>query len=221
MSARSPAPTIAVLLSGGGRTALNLLKRFPCTAGRSRRPRVVAAIASRADCAGVARLQAYGMRVDVVSRRDFPDETALHDRTDELLLASGTDLVCLCGWLRKFRMSAPPREEGGAPRVDWNGRVMNIHPSLLPAFGGQGMHGDHVHAAVLASGATHSGCTVHYVDDQYDHGPIILQRIVPVLPADDVSALAERVFAQECLAYPEAVLMHAEGVVAGEATTRP
>lgn len=214
MTARLP---IAVMLSGGGRTALNLLSRFGSTAARSRRPRVVAAIASRPDCAGVARLEARGLRVDIVSRRDFPDETALHDRTDELLLASGAELVCLCGWLRKFRVTAPPSKRDGAdrPGVDWSGRVMNIHPSLLPAFGGQGMHGERVHAAVLASGATHSGCTVHYVDDQYDHGPIILQRVVPVLPGDDVNSLAERVFTQECLAYPEAVMMHWESAGVG------
>ncbi|MFO0875644.1 MAG: formyltransferase family protein [Phycisphaerales bacterium] len=168
----------------------------------------------------------------------------MHDRTDELLVRSGTELVCLCGWLRKFRVvasatastrvdapgtiaaseprgaatgdhagsgSRPRAARLAAPRVDWTMRAMNIHPSLLPAFGGVGMHGDRVHAAVLASGATHSGCTVHYVDDQYDHGPIVVQRVVPVLPGDDVAALAARVFAEERIAYPEAIRMHIAG----------
>jgi phosphoribosylglycinamide formyltransferase-1 len=88
---------------------------------------------------------------------------------------------------------------------DLAGRVLNIHPALLPKFGGKGMHGHHVHEAVLAAHETESGCTVHYADNTYDTGPIILQRKVPVLPADTPDSLAARVFEQECLAYPEAI----------------
>jgi folate-dependent phosphoribosylglycinamide formyltransferase PurN len=91
------------------------------------------------------------------------------------------------------------------------GRVMNVHPALLPAFGGKGMHGAHVHAAVLASGARLSGCTVHFADDQYDAGPIIVQRAVPVAFEDTPETLAARVFEQECLAYPEAIRLFAAG----------
>jgi phosphoribosylglycinamide formyltransferase 1 len=94
---------------------------------------------------------------------------------------------------------------------DWRGRVMNIHPALLPKFGGQGMHGEHVHAAVLAAGEKESGCTVHFADNTYDTGPIIVQRRVPVLPGDTPDTLAARVFEQECLAYPEAIRMYARG----------
>ena len=88
---------------------------------------------------------------------------------------------------------------------------MNIHPALLPRFGGPGMYGHHVHRAVLRAGETVSGCTVHFVDEEYDHGPIILQRECPVLPDDSPETLAARVFEQECRAYPEAVRLFAEG----------
>ena len=87
---------------------------------------------------------------------------------------------------------------------DFAGRVINIHPSLLPAFGGKGFHGMHVHRAVLQRGCTVSGCTVHLVDEQYDHGAILLQKTVPVLPDDTAESLATRVFAAECQALPEA-----------------
>ena len=85
------------------------------------------------------------------------------------------------------------------------GRVLNVHPALLPKYGGQGMYGHHVHEAVLAAGETESGCTIHITDEEYDHGPIILQRTVPVLPGDTPDTLAERVQAAEREAYPEAV----------------
>jgi folate-dependent phosphoribosylglycinamide formyltransferase PurN len=94
---------------------------------------------------------------------------------------------------------------------DFLGRVMNIHPALIPAFCGKGFYGHHVHEAVLAYGAKITGCTVHFADNQYDHGPIILQRAVPVLDDDTPGSLAERVFAQECEAYPEAIRLFAAG----------
>ncbi|HMN97201.1 MAG TPA: phosphoribosylglycinamide formyltransferase [Phycisphaerales bacterium] len=199
---------LAVLISGGGRTALNLLdaiERGELDAA------VVLAIASRHDAAGIQRLRDRGVPVEIVARSDFPEGSALHDRTDELLLGAGerrsggigddaragVDLICLCGWLRHFRLCGP--------KADWRGRVLNIHPSLLPRHGGTGMHGDRVHAAVLAAGDALSGCTVHEVDEIYDHGPTLLQKTVPVLAGDDVQTLAARVFAAECAAYPEAV----------------
>jgi phosphoribosylglycinamide formyltransferase 1 len=88
---------------------------------------------------------------------------------------------------------------------------MNIHPALIPAFCGKGFHGRHVHEAVLASGVKVSGCTVHFADNVYDNGPIILQRVVPVFDDDTPDTLAARVFAQECEAYPEAIGLFAEG----------
>jgi folate-dependent phosphoribosylglycinamide formyltransferase PurN len=108
--------------------------------------------------------------------------------------AADADLVVMAGFLHLVRIPA-----------DFAGRVINIHPSLLPAFGGQGFHGMHVHRAVLEQGCTVSGCTVHLVDDEYDHGRILLQETVPVLADDSPESLAARVFAAECRALPEAI----------------
>jgi folate-dependent phosphoribosylglycinamide formyltransferase PurN len=95
--------------------------------------------------------------------------------------------------------------------ADFAGRVINIHPSLIPAFCGKGFHGHHVHEAVLARGSRVTGCTVHFVDDEYDHGPIILQRVVPVDDNDTADQLAARVFAAECEAMPEAIQLFQSG----------
>src|SRR5207245_9770922 len=108
--------------------------------------------------------------------------------------------VCMAGFMQ---LSTIPD--------DFMGRVMNIHPALIPAFCGKGMYGEHVHEAVLGYGAKITGCTVHFADNQYDHGPIILQRAVPVMNDDTPQTLAARVFAQECEAYPEAIRLFAEG----------
>ena len=94
---------------------------------------------------------------------------------------------------------------------DFRNRVFNIHPALIPAFCGKGYYGHRVHEAVLASGAKVSGCTVHFADNEYDHGPIIVQRTVPVLDDDTAETLAQRVFVEECEAYPEAIRLFAEG----------
>lgn len=184
---------LACLISGGGRTVLNLADRID---DGSLHASIELVIASRANIAGVERCRARGLHVEVVARKDFSTEDAMHDRISELLRARHIDLVCLSGYLRWFRVDA-----------DFRGRVINIHPALLPDFGGSGMHGDHVHAAVLAARKAVSGCTVHSVDEQYDHGKIILQRSCPVLADDTIGTLAARVFEQECIAYPEAIRM--------------
>jgi folate-dependent phosphoribosylglycinamide formyltransferase PurN len=108
--------------------------------------------------------------------------------------------VCLAGFLQLLRIPE-----------DFAHRVMNIHPALLPAFGGKGMYGRHVHETVLAYGAKISGCTVHFADNEFDHGPVILQRSAPVLTDDTPGSLAARVFEQECQAYPAAIRLFAEG----------
>ena len=164
-------------------------------------------ISSRGDAAGVERARTRGLNTLIIRRSDFGTEDAMHDAITKHLLEHRIDLVCLCGYLRKIRIDKPFR-----------GRVMNIHPALLPEFGGQGMHGESVHRAVLAAGKTISGCTVHFVDEHYDHGPIILQRTVPVVPGDDSHSLAARVFEQECVAFPEAIELFAKKrlIVAGD-----
>ena len=112
------------------------------------------------------------------------------------------NLVCFAGWLHLLPIPD-----------DFRHRVLNIHPSLLPAFGGKGMYGHHVHEAVLAYGAKVSGCTVHFADDTYDTGPILVQKCVPVKEGDDPDTLAARVFQAECDAYPEAIELIAAGRV--------
>ena len=97
--------------------------------------------------------------------------------------------------------------------TEYSGRVINIHPALLPEFGGAGFYGMRVHRSVIASGRGISGCTVHLCDNEYDHGPVILQREVPVLSSDTPETLSERVFEEECMAYPEAIRLFAEGRV--------
>ena len=181
---------LAVLLSGSGRTLENLLERI--AAGRL--PAEVAlVVSSRGDVRGVAVAARGGVPVEVIPRASrAPAEwsAAIFGACRE----ARADVVVMAGFLHLLPI--PP---------DFAGRVVNIHPSLLPAFGGKGFHGDHVHRAVLDRGCTVSGCTVHLVDDEYDHGSILLQRTVPVLPDDTVASLAARVFAAECDALPEAL----------------
>lgn len=188
---------LGALVSGGGRTMLNLAER----SARGTLPATIAVvISSRKDAPGVRLAAERGMTVRVAARRDFASEAAMHDAISAWLEEARVDLVCLCGYLRWFRCDP-----------QWANRTMNIHPALLPDFGGPGMYGLRVHKAVLDSGAPISGCTVHFVDNMYDHGPIILQRTCPVLPGDDPEKLAARVFALECEAYPEAIGLFAEG----------
>ena len=130
----------------------------------------------------------------VVTRRDAPTPHELTARVAELLAPHDIELLALAGYLRQLWV--PPA---------WEGRILNIHPALLPLFGGRGYYGARVHEAVLASGMRVSGCTVHVVNNEYDAGPIVLQRCVPVLDHDTPETLAERVFAAECEAYPQAI----------------
>jgi len=190
---------IAALLSGGGRTLMNIAD---CIDDGRLNAEVALVIASREKIAGVERARARGFDVRIARVRDFPTEGAMHDAITSWMLEKGVQLVCLCGYLRWLRIDEP-----------FVGRVMNIHPALLPDFGGKGMYGDHVHRAVLAAGRTTSGCTVHFVDEHYDHGPTIVQRTCPVMADDTPDTLAARVFEQECIAYPEAISLFAEGRV--------
>lgn len=187
---------LGVLLSGGGRTLLNILDEI--AAGRLD-AEVAVVIASR-PCKGAERAEAANLNVHVVPFKEHPEPAAYSAAISELLDAAAVDLVCMAGFLSMWHV--PPR---------YQGRVMNIHPALLPLFGGKGLYGDRVHQAVLASGAKVSGCTVHFVNNEYDAGPIILQRTVQVRDTDTPHDLAERVFEQECIAYPEAIRLFAAG----------
>lgn len=183
----------AVLISGSGRTLANLLEE----SARGELPiDIVLVISSRPDVRGVEIARQAGIETCIIARRDYP-EPAFSERISATLDAVGVELVLLAGYLCKWEI--PPRYEG---------KVLNIHPALLPRFGGKGMHGLHVHEAVLAAGEKISGCTVHYANNEYDAGPILLQRVVPILPGDTPETLAARVFEQECIAYPDAIRLH-------------
>jgi len=190
-------PRISVLLSGSGRTLQNFIDRI--AAGRMP-GRIVDVISSQPKVYGLERARDAGLPHVVIDPRDFPTADAFRERMQARLRESRAELVLLAGYMVHFPLTS-----------DWHGKVMNIHPALLPAFGGKGFYGDRVHEAVLAAGARESGCTVHFVDELYDHGPIILQRRVPVRPDDTPHDLATRVFEQELEAYPEAVRLFAEG----------
>ena len=187
---------LGVLLSGGGRTLLNLLDEIE--AGRLD-AEVAVVIASR-DCKGVERARSAGLDVHVVPYKQMPDTETYSARLVELLDAAAVDLVVLAGFLSLWTVPE-----------HYAGRVMNIHPALLPSFGGKGMWGHHVHEAVLKRGCKVSGCTVHFVTNEYDAGPIVVQRTVPVRASDTPDELAARVFEQECIAYPEAIRLFAAG----------
>jgi phosphoribosylglycinamide formyltransferase 1 len=183
---------LVCLVSGGGTTLQNLLDR---AADGSLPARVVGVVSSRADAFGVERAKRAGVPTTVEARGP-----GFAERVWEAVRSFGPDMVCLAGWLHLLPIPD-----------DLRYRVLNIHPSLLPAFGGKGMYGRHVHEAVLAYGAKVSGCTVHFADDTYDTGPILVQRSVPVLDTDNADTLAARVFAAECEAYPEAIRLIAAG----------
>lgn len=181
---------LGVLLSGGGRTFQNL--HDACGRGELAAD-IAVVVSSRPDAYGVERARRAGVRTVIAERRRLDDE-AFHITITAALTDAGVDLVCMAGFTSFWRI--PPQFEG---------RVLNIHPALLPKFGGKGLYGDRVHRAVLDAGEPQSGCTVHVCDNQYDHGPIVLQHTVPVLPDDTVESLARRVFAEELIAYPEAI----------------
>ena len=192
MSAR-----IGVLFSGGGRTLVNLAHSI--TDG-SLDAEIPVAISSHAACGGIERSRELGIPTEVVDFRDHKDDFST--RIWRILDEARVDWVALAGFIRFLDVPEP-----------FVGRVLNIHPALLPAFGGKGYFGSRVHEAVIAAGAKFSGCTVHMVDDQYDHGPILVQRVVPVEPDDTPDTLAARVFEQECVAYPEALRLCLAGRV--------
>jgi formyltetrahydrofolate-dependent phosphoribosylglycinamide formyltransferase len=188
---------LAVLVSGSGTTLQNLIDQI--SSGRLN-ARIGLVIGSRAGLGGVERSQRAKLPTEVVDRRGYRDVTSFSRRVFELIDSASVDLVCLGGWL--CLLEIPER---------WEGRMMNIHPALLPSFGGKGMYGRHVHEAVLAARCRVSGCTVHFVDATYDTGPIILQRTCPVLENDTPQTLAARVSEEEKIAYPQAIQLFAEG----------
>jgi formyltetrahydrofolate-dependent phosphoribosylglycinamide formyltransferase len=188
---------LAVLLSGSGTTLQNLLDRI---ADGRLAAQVVCVVSSSGEAFGLERARRAGVPAYVVERKRCASRTEFSNRILDHCRQAGAELVCMAGFLQLLEI--PP---------DFLGRVMNIHPALIPAFCGRGFHGLHVHRAALEAGVKLSGCTVHFADNEYDHGPIILQRAVPVEDDDTPETLAARVFAVECEAYPEAIRLFAAG----------
>jgi phosphoribosylglycinamide formyltransferase 1 len=188
---------LAVLVSGGGTTLQNLIDRI--SAGELA-ARIAVVIASQPGSRALDRASAAKLMNFVVDRRQFADVNSFSRQIFSLCDDAGAELVCLAGWLSLLEI---PEK--------YAGRIMNIHPALLPSFGGKGMYGRRVHEAVLAHGCKVSGCTVHFVDETYDNGPIIVQRCCEVREADTVETLAARVFEEEKVAYPRAIQLYHEG----------
>ncbi|QEF97002.1 Phosphoribosylglycinamide formyltransferase [Stieleria maiorica] len=190
MSEASTKLPIAVFLSGGGRTLENLLRHrdqhdLPID--------VRLVISSRSGVRGIEIAQNDGIETLVIRKRDHDDAKYSKAMFDPVRRC-GAKYVVMAGFLKHVLIPD-----------DFENRVINIHPSLLPSFGGHGMYGHNVHAAAIERGVTISGCTVHFVDNQYDHGPIILQRACEVRADDTPDSLAARVFEQECEALPAAL----------------
>lgn len=173
-----------------------------CQLGIIPQSEVVLVVGTRPDAPALARAEALGVPTMIVNPRDFPDDSAYGDTLLWVLERVQPDLICLAGYMRLL----PERVVKAYPN-----RIMNIHPALLPQFGGKGMYGLRVHEAVLQSGAKETGCTVHFVDEHYDTGPIILQRTIPVLEGDTPETLAERLLPVEHATYVEAIRLFAEG----------
>jgi phosphoribosylglycinamide formyltransferase 1 len=193
---RSPL-RLAVLLSGRGTTLQNLIDHI--TAG-ALSASIILVISSQPEAYGSVRARRQGLETICLPRQAYRDAPAYSNELNRILDRFAPDLIALAGFLHVFHY---------APH--YRGRVMNIHPSLIPAFCGKGFYGLRVHQAALAYGVKVSGCTVHFADEEYDHGPIILQRVVPVLDHDTPTSLAERVAIEERQAYPEAIQLFAEG----------
>lgn len=182
---------LVVLAAGGGRTLENLQRQIAAGALDAR---IVLVIVARADAGAAERARRLELPLLVIGKTTQPDPA----RRERLLLQSvfeaRPDWVVLAGWLSLFPL---------VPQLA--GRVLNIHPALLPDYGGAGFYGRRVHEAVAAAREPCSGCTVHFADSEYDRGPAILQTAVPLAPGDDADAIAAKVFAAELEAYPEAL----------------
>jgi formyltetrahydrofolate-dependent phosphoribosylglycinamide formyltransferase len=192
-----PPLRLGVLLSGSGTTLQNLIDHIE--AGKLSAS-IVVVISSHPGAYGLVRAKRHGLEAICVPRNAYRDDQAYADELNRTLDRYGPELIALAGFLRVFRYAS-----------HYRGRVINIHPSLIPAFCGKGFYGLRVHQAALAYGVKVSGCTVHFADEEYDHGPIILQRVVPVLDHDTPETLAVRVAVAERKAYPEVIQLFAEG----------
>lgn len=194
---------LAVLLSGNGSTLQNIIDRIE--AGRLD-AEVACVVSTRKKAFGLERARKADIPAIAVPRRDFDDTESFSEALWAEVDPHEVGLVVLAGFMSL--LTIPDR---------YVNRIMNIHGALIPAFCGKGMYGRHVHEAVLNYGAKVTGVTVHFVDTEYDHGPIVLQGSVPVLEGDTPDSLADRVQAEERELYPQAIQLFAENRLKVEA----
>ncbi|VAX39723.1 Phosphoribosylglycinamide formyltransferase [hydrothermal vent metagenome] len=206
MSLVSPIPKalqrpirLGVLISGGGTTLVNFVEKI---ASGELNAEIGIVIASKADCSGIERAKEAGIPCEVVSRGAYLNVEEFSNALFTHLKNAQVDLVTLAGFLSLIQIPE-----------DFQYRVMNIHPSLIPSFCGKGFFGHKVHEAVIDRGVKVTGCTVHFADNRYDHGPIILQKPVAVREDDTPDRLASHVFEAECIAYPQAISLYASGKI--------
>jgi phosphoribosylglycinamide formyltransferase-1 len=191
---------VGVLASGNGTNLQEILdaSRAPKSIGA----KVAVVISNEPQAFALERARKMGVDAVVVNHRDFDTREHFEEKLIEELDSREVDLVCLAGFMRILTPLFVRH---------YQGRMMNIHPALLPLFGGKGFYGDKVHRAALESGMKFSGCTVHFVTEETDGGPIILQAVVPILDDDTAETLAGRIHKKEHEIYPEAVKLFAEG----------
>ena len=188
---------LAILISGSGTTLQNLIDKIN---NKTLNAKIQIVISSAPDTYGIKRAEQNNIPVAIVQRKGYNNSEIFSNTIINEIGKYSVDLIILAGFLHLLKI--PDK---------YTGKVMNIHPGLLPSFCGKGYYGHHVHEAVIESGVKVSGCTVHFVDNEYDCGPIIIQRVVQVHEDDSPETLAQRVFKEECIAYPEAINLFAEG----------
>jgi phosphoribosylglycinamide formyltransferase-1 len=192
---------IAVFASGRGSNLMAILKAIE--EGKLK-ARVIVVISNNSSAGALEVARSKGIDALHISRRQFSSDREYADKILSELRKRNVELVVLAGYMKKI-----PAEVVS----EYRNRILNIHPALLPSFGGQGMYGINVHKAVIESGVKITGVTVHIVDEEYDHGPIVLQRAVEVKDDDTPETLAERVLKVEHEVYPEAIRLFVEGKV--------
>ncbi len=188
---------LAVLISGGGTTLQNIIDK---TDDGSLNARIRVVICNSPNAYGIKRAEQNSIPTAIVQRKNYNQPETFSNAIIKEIEKHPVDLIILAGFLHLFKIPDT-----------YAGKVMNIHPGLIPSFCGKGFYGHHVHEAAIESGVKISGCTVHFVDNEYDRGPIIIQRTVHVNADDSPDTLAEKVFREECIAYPDAIRLFAEG----------
>lgn len=193
---------IGVFASGKGSNFAAILEGI--TNGKIPNARIVVVISNKSEAGALTIARQHNIPAVHLSRTHFVNDYGFNETLLSTLYKHKVNFIALAGYMKKLDVSIVR---------SFVNRIVNIHPALLPAFGGPGMYGKHVHEAVLASGSTYTGATVHLVDEEYDTGPVVLQERVEITPGETADSLAKKVLAIEHRIYPEAIRLFAEGKV--------